>query len=79
MHTHAVVKWGSLDVLTYCSASNLLPILGRKRCGPISSFFSVIQVSKFKKLTYLEIAVNVAVLGLHTNSSMVADDILTRK
>jgi hypothetical protein len=41
--------------------------------------FSVIQVSKFKKLTYVEIAVNVVVLGLHTDSSMVADDILTRK
>lgn len=45
---------------------------------PFQAFF-VIQISKFKKLTYVEIAVNVAGLGLHINSSMVADDILTRK
>lgn len=79
MHTHAVVKWGSLAMLTYCSASYLAIYSGKKKVWSHFKLFSVIQISKFKKLTNVEVAVNVVVLGLHTDSSMVADDILTGK
>lgn len=57
---HAVVNWGSLAVLSCSAACKMLPILGRKKCGPVPSRPCCSDLESKEILTFLVIPIYLA-------------------